>query len=176
MKQRRRHTNQFSAPWGRSVKVITGAVVVLVLAMAILPPFLHPSKGLWALIAAPTVAAAVLGIVGLFCVRGYTVKHRELLIQRLFWQTSLPLKGLEKAYADAQAMTGSFKTIGNGGLFAYTGWFRSKHLGKFRALVTDATRCVVLKFRDRTVVVSPDDPVAFVRALGFEEKAGGRDD
>ncbi len=63
------------------------------------------------------------------------------------------------------AMAGSLRIAGNGGLFSFTGWFWSRRLGRYRAFVTDPARSVVLKFSDRTVVVSPDVPEEFVAAL-----------
>lgn len=44
-------------------------------------------------------------------------------------------------------------------------WYWSRGLGHFRAFVTDLKRVVVLRFERRTVVVSPDQPEGFVRAI-----------
>jgi hypothetical protein len=38
-------------------------------------------------------------------------------------------------------------------------------LGRYRAYATDASKSVVLKFGDKNIVVTPDDPKAFVEAL-----------
>lgn len=171
MKERRHRSGQFGAPWGRSVKLATAAVVVLIVGLAVVLPLTVPRKEIWPAFLGPGIGFAALGIAALFCVRGYTIRHRELWIQRSFWQTRLPLKDLERAYADAEAMKGTTRSAGNGGFTAYTGWFRNKKLGNYRAFVTDPARCVVLEFSKRKVVVSPDHPVAFVRALGFESDA-----
>jgi hypothetical protein len=61
-------------------------------------------------------------------------------------------------------MTGAIRTCGNGGLFSFTGWYWSRELRGHRAFVTDFNRTVVLRFKSRTIVVSPDDPEAFVKA------------
>jgi hypothetical protein len=53
--------------------------------------------------------------------------------------------------------------FGNGGLFSFTGVFRSPKLGRYRAYVTDPARTVILRFAERIAVVSPEDPDAFVR-------------
>jgi hypothetical protein len=69
-------------------------------------------------------------------------------------------------------MKRSLRVAGNGGVFAWVGWFRNKRLGTYRAFVTDARRCVVLRLPKRPVVVSPDRPEEFVRAV---ESAVGLD-
>ncbi len=66
---------------------------------------------------------------------------------------------------DPDALRGSIRLFGNGGMFSFTGLFRSPKLGRYRAYVTDPARTVTLRFADRVVVVSPSDPAAFVRDL-----------
>ena len=51
------------------------------------------------------------------------------------------------------------------GLFAITGWFRNRKLGLFRAFATAPRHSVVLRFDDRTLVISPEDPERFVRLM-----------
>jgi hypothetical protein len=153
------------------VKLCTAVAVVLVGGLLVTSPLLLPRRMFWIGFIVPGIALAGLGAAALFCVRRYTIRQRELWIQRSFWQTRLPLRDLERAYVDPQAMKRTTRSAGNGGFMAYTGWFWNKKLGAFRAFVTDPARCVVLQFTQRRVVVSPDDPAAFVRALGFEAEA-----
>ena len=56
-------------------------------------------------------------------------------------------------------------TCGNVGLYSFTGWYWSRGVGHYRALVTDPKRVVVLRFECRVVVVSSDRPEEFVRAI-----------
>lgn len=55
-------------------------------------------------------------------------------------------------------------TFANGGLFAFVGNFHTSDLGAYRAYVTDGMKAVVLKFTDKTIVVSPDEPEEFIAA------------
>jgi hypothetical protein len=57
--------------------------------------------------------------------------------------------------------------LGNGGFFAFTGYFRNKELGAYRAFMTDRRLAVVLRFPDRVIVVSPDRPEDFVSAISL---------
>ena len=100
-----------------------------------------------------------------FVIRSYAITEEAILIRRLWWTTRLERADLTSAEAVADAMRGSIRTCGNGGGYSITGWYWSKRLGFYRAYVTDLKRTVVLRFRKRTVVVSPDDPGDFVRCL-----------
>jgi len=62
-------------------------------------------------------------------------------------------------------MRGSIRLFGNGGLFSFSGFFRNQALGIYRAYVTDPALTVVLVFAERTLVISPVQPEAFVKRL-----------
>jgi hypothetical protein len=59
----------------------------------------------------------------------------------------------------------ALRVCGNGGLFAFSGWFWNRQLGRFRMCATDLAHTVVLRFQDRIWVITPDRPEAFARAL-----------
>lgn len=170
MKRRRCHsTTEFAAPWGRSVKLATGLVGLIVLVMAFVPVAAEatsPGKAWWAWLM-PVVLVLIFGITSLFAVRGYRITPHEIWVRRLLWWTRFSLRDLTVAEVDPEAMKGALRKAGNGGYLALTGWFWSRRLGHFRALVTDPQRGVVLRFKDQLLVVSPEDPEAFVQALGF---------
>lgn len=130
-----------------------------------------PLPELWA---APIRLVSPVVFVGclLFTVRGYQLAGRELGIQRLLWVTRVSLEGLESVAADPEAMRRSLRTFGNGGCFSISGRFRNKKLGPYRAWVTDHRNAVVLKFGERTLVVSPSDPAAFVEQVKQQTTLG----
>ncbi len=160
-----------AAPWSTSVKatsalsvvvlVVVGSVLPYAVAEASHPPFADGVRGLLRL-----VPFAIVAVAALFVVRGYEVEGRELRVQRLLWETRVPLEGLEGAWRDPEAMARSTRIFGNGGLFAVTGLYRNKKLGMYRAYVTDRTQAVVLRMRaDKAIVISPERPEAFLAAL-----------
>ena len=110
---------------------------------------------------------AIILICAVFTVRGYSITNNALLIDRLFWTTRIPLTEFQSAKFDPDATRGSIRTFGNGGFFSFTGYFRSKELGSYRAFMTDRRRAVVLRFLDRVVVVSPDRPQDFVETISM---------
>ncbi|MDX1530757.1 MAG: PH domain-containing protein [Rhodothermales bacterium] len=156
----------FRAPWDLRLTLITVLALVLLVGVGVATWFL--SEGvLERAVSGGTPLAIVLG--ALACsVRGYRVAGGRLHVLRLGWTTTFPLDRLRDVRAQPGATAGSIRTFGNGGLFAFVGRFRNGLLGPYRAFVTDPARAVVLEFEDRTVVVTPDDPAAFVAAVQAE--------
>jgi len=167
----------FNAPWGAPLAVMTGAcsVVCLFLSLPGVVISLGGSSVLrafgmsmiplwigWLLVVVPIstmVASAV------FMVRGYVLTDISLVIKRLGWESRLDLSRLISATLDPNALEGSLRLFANGGFFSFTGWFRNKKLGVYRAYATDMKRAVVLRFSGKTVVVTPDDPQKFVAEI-----------
>lgn len=144
----------FAAPWSR---FLTGFTLVLI------------GGTVWAVLSAPVLVALLLvGLMlaaGALSVRGYAVEPGVVRVLRPGWSLDLDLRGLESVDVDPNAMRRAWRVFGMGGLFALVGWFRSRAVGPFRAYATDPKRSVVLRWADRTVVVTPDDPEAFATAI-----------
>ena len=126
--------------------------------------------GLWlALTGSPRWVAVVPLVIILasvpFVVRSYEVTREALIIQRLFWKTTIPLDTLKTVEFMPKVMNTSFRAFGNGGLFSFTGWYYARGLGRYRAFVTDMATTVALRFEKGAVVVSPQQPEDFVRAV-----------
>ncbi|WP_426664719.1 PH domain-containing protein [Rhodanobacter aciditrophus] len=155
-----------AAPWSGFLKGISIVVTLLLPGIGWLLASsapLHPAPLLRAaLIALPLL---ILLSAAPFVVRGYELRGGTLQVRRLLWTTRVVLGELREATVDPQAVTGSIRLFGNGGLFSFSGWFRNAKLGRYRAFVTDWQRSVVLRGSACTVVLSPADPAAFVRSL-----------
>jgi hypothetical protein len=157
---------EFSAPTGIRVRVVTALsfsiVVLLVVFNFALTRYLPP-KAFWPVLLAPTAGLAVILPVWIFGrVTGYRLSAGELQVVRVGRVNRFALAGLVQAEHDPHAMDGARKTIGNDGLGAITGNFKSKKLGKFEALLTDLPRAVVLRWEDHALVVSPERPADFI--------------
>lgn len=158
---------RYNAPW--STSLIIASVILLVFCLG-------ASLGCW--LGLGTVKqldgfrwTALLPVVLLlgalpFMISGYTITRDAILVHRPLWDTKLPRADLESAAVEPDAMRRSLRTFGNGGGFSITGWYDNKRLGSYRAFVTDQHRTVVLRYPNRRVVLSPESPEAFVRALG----------
>lgn len=162
----------YDAHWGRSLVVIS--LLASLLCLGVAAGLGWSGRG-----GAPWVAVLPLALVvgaALFTIRGYAVGSGAILVHRLFWSTRLSVAELESAHFEPDAMRGSVRTFGNGGLFAFTGRFYSQSLGSYRAYVTDLRRTVVLRFPGRVVVVSPSAPEDFVREVTRTAGDRGRPD
>ena len=106
-----------------------------------------------------------IAVAALFTIRGYSIHGESIFVQRLFWSTRLSLAGLQSVKFRPDVVRGSTRTFGNGGFFSFTGYYRNKDLGSYRAFVTDPKRVVVLRFPKGAVILSPDSPEEFVRVL-----------
>lgn len=157
----------FRAPWATSVRVVSLVGTLLLggisglQAVGIPAP---PAAG-WALRMVLALPALILLGCALATVRGYELSPRLLRVRRLLGSTEIALDGLERAWASPEAMKRSLRLFGNGGLFSITGIFRNARLGTYRAYAMDPKRAVVLELPGRPVVVTPDDPAAFLREL-----------
>jgi Bacterial PH domain len=160
---------EFSAPRSRSVSRVTAGTVAVLLAVAFAGLSLAPLPWLPWRLALVLVPLALLLAALPFMVRGYVLTEDSIEVQRLGWSTMLPLAGLIGVSAEPEGLRGSLRLFGNGGLFAISGWFWNRRLGRFRAYATDPHRAVVLAYRDGgKVVVTPGDVLHFivrVRAL-----------
>ncbi|MCZ7563317.1 MAG: PH domain-containing protein [Burkholderiales bacterium] len=108
---------------------------------------------------------ALIGIAALFTIRGYRLDAAGLHVERLLWADRIALDTLRGAWADHQATAKSLRLFGNSGFFCIAGLFSNRKLGRYRAFATDPQRAVVLDLATRKVVVTPDDPQAFLAAL-----------
>jgi hypothetical protein len=157
----------YAAPWGKllvgltafSTLICLGVSIAVGLNMRSIPETEDIVR------AAAALPMLVVVVAALFMVRGYVVTADEIIVQRPLWSNHFERARLQSASVDPDALRGSIRLFGNGGLFSFTGWFRSPKLGRYRAYVTDPARCVILRFADRIIVVSPADPAAFVRDL-----------
>lgn len=157
----------YKAPWSTSLIVVSSLATIVCASIAL--GFILSGHD-----ALPWVALLPLAIIAggaLFMIRGYTVTPEAVLVHRLFWTTRLPLAGLQSAQVEPNAMRGSIRAFGNGGLFSFTGFYRNKTLGGYRAFVTDLRRTVVLRFPSRTIVVSPSAPEQFIHDIEVTSRA-----
>ena len=155
------------APWGKALVIVSALVTVLCLGAAVATPLILPGEAGWTIVLLRWLPPVLLSGMLPFIVRSYSITEDAILIRRLFWNTRLERGLLVSAEIAPRIMNKSLRACGNGGGFSFTGWYWNRNLGLYRAFVTDLNRTVVLRFRLRNIVVSPEDPAAFVRDLGF---------
>jgi len=149
----------FSAPWGKSLLIISA--IITIVCVGVTADLFHKGYRGWKL----AIPVAAIGFAALFTIRGYTITPDAILVHRLFWNTRLPLAGLQSVESRPNVMRWSIRTFGIGGVFSISGFYWNNVLGTYRAFVTDPKQTVVLSYPKRTVVLSPAHPEDFVREL-----------
>ncbi|HTZ22269.1 MAG TPA: PH domain-containing protein [Opitutaceae bacterium] len=165
------------APLGGRVRLITwltaaSVVVVDATVAVVLLQERHPPP--WPVWPAMFIAPVLVGAIWYGAlIRRYRLGNDEIVIERAWLTMRLPLAGLTAVESDREALQGAMKIMGNDGLGAWAGRFRSKKLGKFRAYVSDPDCAVVLRWPDRCLVLSPAEPGEFTEAV--RARLAGRD-
>lgn len=156
-----------AAAWPTVLKVVSIIATVLICGVTVgairaIPPYGFAHRfGIGVACVPPLIIVGSL----LFVVRSYAIQGGHLAIRRLLWTTVIPILGIHDAGIDPAAIKGSLRIFGNGGLFGLTGLYWNKRLGRFRLFATDPKKAVVLRLHDRIVVISPEEPEAFLREL-----------
>ena len=116
---------KYGAHWSRSLVIMSLILTLVVLGIAALQAYLLDGIMRWNGI----LLLALLCGCALYTVRGYTIAPDALLVHRLFWSTRIPLTGVQSAAFEPDAMRGSTRNFGNGGIFSITGRFTSQSFG-----------------------------------------------
>jgi len=153
----------FLAPWSRLLVIMTliGSVVLLGVPVMMLSAMPTDDLPRIAIIGMVLFFPLLLGIMVLFSIRSFDIMHDGILVRRLLWANRLAYEDLRSVRVDEDAMKGSIRVMGNGGLFSFSGKYRSRKLGVFTVYATDMKLSVILRYSDRTVVVTPESPEEF---------------
>lgn len=157
--------NTFNAPWGRSLKLATGLCLAIVFGVFLAGLLFEPENVAYWRIGMLWIPTGLLVVSYFFSIRAYQILESKLLIHRIGWKSTIDLSELESVQVDPTAMSKSIRLLGNGGLFCFAGIFRNHKLGRYRAFATSPKNSVVLRFPDRTVVVTPEDPDGFAEMI-----------
>lgn len=150
---------QFRAPWDFKLIAITSGVIIVFGGLNYATPNLWSTILLWSI---------VLGCAA-FGVYGYSIQDGKLKILRLGWSKDINLSEIIKVEEKPNAMLGSLRRFGIGGLFAYIGHFSNSILGRYKAYATHTKQTVVIYVNEGEIVISPDNPKEFISALEEEK-------
>lgn len=159
--------HRYAAPWSPLLMGLTLASTLLLLAVSLAAAHAIPAAGAAHLVGIGTAALPLLVIAGavLFVVTGYEIDAHELRVQRLLWQTRIPLAGLHSATLQPALLRASIRTFGNGGLFSFSGWYDWRGHGRYRAFITSWENAIVLETGHGRIAISPADAKAFLQTL-----------
>lgn len=148
--------NQFRAPWDVMLIAITSVIVILLLGLAYFTEGWISKVISWSII----LGSAAFGVYG------YSVQDGQLKILRLGWSKDIPLSEIKSLEIKPNAMMGSLRKWGIGGLFSYLGYFSNQILGDYKAYATHRKKTVVITTKQNDqIVVTPHNPEQFVQSL-----------
>lgn len=132
-----------------------------------------PMRKFWPVVLAPLIGVPiVLGAAWFARIKRYRLAEGELQVIRGWTTNRFALAGLVRVETGPAVLQGMRKRMGNDGLGAITGEFRSKRLGDFEIYATDTAKAVVLHWSDHRVALSPENTESFITAIA--ERTGCR--
>jgi len=101
-----------------------------------------------------------------FSPKGYALEDGQFTVWRPFKAKQFQISDIISVTAvEKKNLKGSIRTFGVGGLFGYFGLFRNSTYGNMVWFATRRDRFVVIeRSNGKTIVITPDDPAAFVSA------------
>lgn len=161
----------FSTPWARSLRGLTILSLLILVGLIVVALVAGPiGNHAWvAVILVPAILALV--AVSFVTIRRYEIRPGVLQVKRLGWTTRVDLAGLESVQADPLALQEARRTFGEGKLSLFFNTYDNARLGRFHAFGNQEPQSVVLRFPERTVVVTPAEPERMVEVL---ERSIGR--
>lgn len=158
---------RFSATLDSQARQISFVVVLIV----VIPIFVIVSQYLklhdrWLLLG-PALVTAGLGVTALFYVKEYHLDGEALHIIRPVGAKSYPLHRFRSIVPVTTKELGfGIRTFGSGGFLGYFGMFYYRKHGHMTLYVTDRTKMLLITLEDeRKIIISPDDPAAFIAAF-----------
>ena len=154
---------QFRAPWDLLLIIMTTFIVGLLLGLN----YLYPSQSI-----IPTIISwSIILFCAAFGIYGFSIQNGMLRILRWGWSKDISLSDIKSVEYKPNAMMGSLRTWGIGGVFGYIGHFKNRVLGNYKAYATHRRKTVViLTNNNEQIIITPDDPELFVQALRAEVK------
>lgn len=161
---------RFAAPWERTLRITTAAVVLVFTAMSVfLVRLATATETTGASAMAALVIAAIAATLGLSWAlgpKGYSILGGRLRVERPLWPVEVRLFDIRAASPLSEdAFRGSFRVAGSGGLFGYYGRFWNRRLGAFRVYATRRSGLVLVDTARDRFVLSPEPVDRFLDAL-----------
>lgn len=162
--------NQYKASMDRTTKTLTILVPLLLFFTVFIPSFTKNTFGSIDFLNPSPVNVFPFGLILIlvitygFSPKAYALEDRQLIICRPFQNKLYATEGiLTVSLVDKKELKKSIRVFGVGGLFGYFGLFRNSRYGTMIWYATRRDQFVVIeRANGRTIVLTPDDPNAFV--------------
>ncbi len=164
-------THRFTCSLDKFSKLISTYLVLFGIALLIIPPLLNSQEtdnGYLALMAIGGFLLLLTLSSYLFSPTSYGLSREGLTIERK-WKSKLIRFDdiLQIRKPEEKELQWPVRTLGNGGLFGYTGRYYAKHIGSMIWFCSRRDRQVIIERKFALpVVISPDEPERLVWAWG----------
>jgi|GEM_PF-909990 len=127
--------------------------------------------------AATALISCLYIFVYIFSPTGYTVTDEDITVHRHARPFVIPVKEiLSVEESEVNILNGAGNSLMSGGLFGWFGVTRTRELGKFYIYARKQKNYVLLRTREKTYVLTPDEKEKFVSGLNsLLLKNGGPD-
>ena len=106
----------------------------------------------------------IAGMVWVLHPRYYFVSDDFIGIRRPFSTLRIPFTDiLDIRSIEMRELGTTFRLFASGGLFGYLGLYNSSLLGRIMMWCTNKESLVIIRCREKIVVISPEDPAGFVQ-------------
>lgn len=164
---------RFGMRWSRLTWMVTVAMIVLVVAVAlvILWKAIHVGPDAGAirvlLVLLGFLPAISLAILALFAPRAYEVDADAIVVKRIVGNVVISRAGVrEIRRIESREIGSALRLFACGGFFGWFGLFYSRQIGRFWAYTGNQADLVLITQADGTkVVISPYPPEAFLEAI-----------
>lgn len=150
----------FKAPWDFKLIAITSGIIILFAALNYATPNIYVAVLLWSIV----IGCSVFGVYG------YSIQDGKLKILCLGWAKEIKMSDITRVESKPNAMLGSIRKFGIGGLFGYIGKFSNTILGSYTAYATHTEKTVEINTKQTKYIITPDNPDEFVTSLRTELK------
>lgn len=166
----------FRAAWPKNRPLTRETILILnVYLLAATALCVMTTTAKWAMLAC-NIMSIYLIVNAYESVSGFSVRNGRLFVHRNAFRLArkYDLAKLTHIEIDPQAMMGALPLTYPFNFFSPV--CHSPLHGMFRAFVTDRANCVVMEFGKKTIVISPDNPQAFVEAVREELRVMNRNE
>ena len=156
----------YSSP-DRKLLIISGLVSLLLLGLF--------AQGVYLIsVQSDTLAGGLIlatsGLTVLLCLsilnfKSYKISDSELIISKYLMDEKYPLSGIKSYNQPKEPKKGLWRTMGNGGLFSYSGDFKNSELGHFKCYTKNWENLVALETDRGWLLIGPDNHESFLSSL-----------
>lgn len=154
-----------AAPLDKATRIFTMAMAAALLGLALTVPPAAEGNRTVAVVFGLAMPVGILAAAYGFAPRAYSVTADGTLHMHRRWFGSKSFQVTSAQTVAALFGLGGIRLSGSGGAFGWYGLFWRKGTGKYHAYVTDRSRLVACHGPDGLVMISPEDPRAFLATL-----------